>query len=89
MQLSYFICTDYKPGHIFPPASLFAVWWYFVIRLYNTVIVIDIVITNWYMKSSKISIVIVDQQSHCLQQVHSNLLYVSWFVIGANKIWQH
>jgi hypothetical protein len=26
------------------------------------------------MKSSKISIVIVDQQSHCLQQVHSNLL---------------
>jgi hypothetical protein len=26
MQLSYFICTDYKPGHIFPPASLFAVW---------------------------------------------------------------
>ena len=45
-----------------------------MIRLYNTVIVIDIAITNCYMKSSKISIVIVDQQSHCLQQVHSNLL---------------
>jgi hypothetical protein len=26
------------------------------------------------MKSSQISIVIVDQQSHCQQQVHSNLL---------------
>jgi hypothetical protein len=38
------------------------------------VLVIDIAITNCYMKSSKISIVIVDQQSHCLQQVHSNLL---------------
>ena len=73
-MLSYFICPNYKPGHIFPPASLFVVWWYFVIRLYNTVIVIDIAITNCYMKSSKISIVIVDQQSHCLQQVHSNLL---------------
>jgi hypothetical protein len=35
-----------KPGHIFPPASLFVVWWYFVIRLYNTVIVLDIVATN-------------------------------------------